>query len=188
VFWSSRRWSHQRALRRMDLDHAPWDVIQFQQLLMGQHMTFVVTEDCLKCKAHGLRRRLPVSCFLRGREMLVIAPGGVQSTAASANPNARWTPPAGTATPRRRNGWSSTRSSHQVAEDHQGQGPTGGCRQYRRLGDKFDLYFSPLRRMRLDTKNQLSLWTVRLWIGAGNLAAGTRRRRVGRTRGPGGRT
>ena len=66
-------------------------------------MTYVVTENCIKCKYTDCVEVCPVDCFYEGENMLVILTNA--STAAYASRNARPTPSSRTPSRASKSGW-----------------------------------------------------------------------------------
>ena len=69
-------------------------------------MTYVVVENCIKCKYMDCVEVCPVDCFYEGENMLVIHPTSA-STAASASRNARQRRSSPIPSPDWKSGWGS---------------------------------------------------------------------------------
>ena len=94
-------------------------------------MTFVVTDNCIKCKYMDCVEVCPVDCFYEGENMLVIHPDECIDCG-GANRNARPTPFSPTPTPVLRAGSNSTRNMRLLAQ-HRGQArPSRRCQRVRR--------------------------------------------------------
>ena len=78
-------------------------------------LTYIVNENCIRCKYTDCVEVCPVDCFYEGENMLVIHPDEC-ITAVCASRNARWTPSSQTQSPASKSGSTSTANTRRFAQ------------------------------------------------------------------------
>ena len=106
-------------------------------------MTFVVTDNCIKCKYMDCVEVCPVDCFYEGDNMLVIHPDecihcGVCEPECPANAISRTPPPAS------RPGLSSTPTTPRPGPISHQRDPPADAKEFDGVANKLEQFFSPI--------------------------------------------
>jgi len=104
-------------------------------------MTYVVTENCIKCKYMDCVEVCPVDCFYEGENMLVIHPDECIDCGVC-EPNARRMRSSPTPNPPRKMARSERRAGEDVANITQKKEPPADAKDFDGVPGKYDKYFS----------------------------------------------